>query len=471
MGNEKQRQPATPTVVPKKPSGNTVLWQASDGSMYILTENNFDAVLKAEYGEKYKREIAGLLTKETLNAFLSIIKSVPGEGVAANLAITGVKILAKGVVSTIGDAVAGKEITPGSVSYNIYSELFKLSNFAGGGPVGGEGAIPSALTGAYKYKKFITTKDPGFSKVAIIKFAQTKYSDELIIKGEIGFFSIGKRAEKAVITYVKKKLGHKPGYSETAGKNIEEYDISSIAQNWDGTDLENFDRFIAQGYNIGEASNLVNSRTKGLSYSIDQFKKNFEETEGFFTQARNSMGQKNYELWNTSGKAFQAAYTSPNGVIAAQKIAVGTWFGVSAFCGELLTLPATLGSFVEAGIQGIVGSGIKIGQVSADVVDALGGVKGQGAKEKPAGKIPSQPNTNSFAPGYMGAPFLSFRGVSSVQVTTNDRKDKKTKIGTAQVQTVQRSANKTKQTNTNLVTLPAGGAPSNSGAPIYGIKF
>ncbi len=142
---------------------------------------------------------------------------------------------------------------------------------------------------------------------------------------------------------------------------------------------------------------------------------------------------------------------------------------MAATCGEILTLPATLGSFLEAGIQGIVGSSIKIGQVSADVVDALGGVKGQDAKEKPAGKTPSQPNTNSFAPGYMGAPFISFRSVSSVQVSTTQ--DTKLKKGTAQVQTVQRSANKTKQTNTNLVTLPAGGASFNSGAPIYGIKF
>jgi hypothetical protein len=84
-------------------------------------------------------------------------------------------------------------------------------------------------------------------------------------------------------------------------------------------------------------------------------------------------------------------------------------------------------------------------------------------------KSASQPNTNSFAAGYMGAPFLSFRSVSSVQVSTNT--DTKVKKGTAQVQTPQRSANKTKKTNTNLVTLPAGGAPSNSGAPIYGIKF
>lgn len=465
MGNEKERQSASPVHVAKKPAGQVMLWQSSDGSLYILEKNGaWDRALIAEYGEKWAREIGGLVTKESLNAVISLIKTAPGEGAAAALTITGLKIVAKGISSTLGDGIAGKKLDGGTIVYNIYSEMLKPTNWAPGGWVGGKSVLGKAQNEAYLLKDFITSKDPSFSKLKLPyqEFVPDKYK----IKADIGLFSIGKQAEKKVVKYIK-KLGHKPDHKD--GGDLVEYDISVMAQNWDATDFENFDRFMGQGYSLGESIGYTNSRTKGLSYNVEQLKNTIANTEYFFQESARNMNQKNYELWNASGKSWKAAYNAPNAVIAVEEIAKGSWYGLAAFAGELLTLPATALSYVESGLAGASASSIKIGQVTSDVVDVLGGTSGGKTPPTIVYKAASQPNTNSFAAGYMGAPFLSFRAVSSVQVSTNS--DKKVKKGTAQVQTPQRSANKTKQTNTNLVTLPAGGAPFNSGAPIYGIKF
>jgi|LauGreDrversion4_2_1035121.scaffolds.fasta_scaffold23344_3 hypothetical protein len=465
MGNEKQRQPASPVHVAKKPAGQVMLWQSSDGSLYIIEKNGaWDRALIAEYGEKWAKEIGGLITKETLNAVISLIKTAPGEGAAAALTVTGLKIVAKGISSTLGDAIAGKEITAGTIGYNIYSEMLKPTNWAPGGKVKGTGALAGIQNEAYLIKDVITTKDPFLSKLPLP--GQGRVPKDYKIKADIGIFSIGKQAEKKVVKYIK-KLGHKPDHKD--GGDLVEYDISSVSQNWDVTDLENFDRFMAQGYSLSESIAYTNSRTKGLSYDISQLKTQIENTEYFGQSLARQSNQQNYELWNASGKAWKAAYNAPNAVIAVEEIAAGSWYGLAALAGELLTLPATALSYVESGFAGAAGSSIKIGQVTTDVVDVLGGTKGGNTPPVGINKAAYQPNTNLFSPGYMGTPFLSFRGVSSAQVSTNT--DTKVKKGTAQVQTPQRSANKTKKTNTNLVTLPAGGAPSNSGAPIYGIKF
>jgi len=468
MGNEKQRQPASPVHVAKKPAGDIMLWQSSDGSLYVLEKNttwaNYDRALIAEYGEKYGREIAGLVTKEGLNAVISLIKTAPGEGAAAALAITGLKIVAKGISSTLGDAIAGKEIKAGTIGYNIYSEMLKPTNWAPGGKVKGNGALAGIQNEAYLIKDVITTKDPVFSKWTLPGQKDVPYN--LKIKADIGIFSIGKLAEKKVVKYIK-KLGHKPDHKD--GGDLEEYDISSVSQNWDATDLENFDRFMGQGYSLSESIAYTNSRTKGLSYDVSNLKKTIENTEYFGQSLARMSGQENYKLWNASGKAWKAAYNAPNAVIAVEEIAAGAWYGLAALAGELLTLPATALAGIESGFAGVASSGIKVGQVTTDVVDVVGGTKGGNTPPVGINKAAYQPNTNLFSPGYMGTPFLSFRGVSSAQVSTNT--DTKVKKGTAQVQTPQRSANKTKQTNTNLVTLPAGGASFNFGAPIYGIKF
>jgi hypothetical protein len=465
MGNEKQRQPASPVHVAKKPAGEVMLWQSSDGSLYVLEKNtnyeNWSRALRAEYGEKYAREIAGLVTKESLNAVISLIKTAPGEGAVAALAVTGLKIVAKGISSTLGDAIAGKEVKGGTIAYNIYSEMLKPTNWAPGGKVKGSGALAGIQNEAYLIKDVITTKDPVFSKWTLPGQQDVPYN--LKIKADIGIFSIGKQAEKKVVKYIK-KLGHKP--SNEDGGDLVEYDISKVAQNWDATDLENFDRFVGQGYSLGESIAYVNSRTKGLSYDINKLKKTIENTEYFGQESARNMGQQNYELWNASGKAWKNAYNAPNAVIALGNVAEGAYYGLAATAGEILTLPATALSMIESGFAGLFGSVIKIGQVTSDVTSVLGGTTGGKTPPVVVQKVASQPNTNSFAAGYAGAPFITYKSVSSVQVSTNAATT--VKKGTAQVQTVTKSKKYSNPSPKNYVEV---GPPRPSSTAIYGFSF
>lgn len=447
--NPRQKSQAIPIF--KKPAGDVMLWQAADGSLYVmngLLNGNYawDAAFRAEYGENYGRKIAGTFTKESLNFLFSIIKTGTGESAAVAAGLTTVKILAKGISTSLGDAIEGKKLSGSDVAYNIYSELFKISNLAPGAKVAGTGTLATVQNMAYKYKNFITTADPSFSKKKLLKIDLPTGEKDYLIKGDIGFFSIGKRAEKATVTYIKHKLGHKPGHGEHAEGNIlEEYDISKYAKDWDVVDAENFDRFIKGGFTVDEAVILVSKRNRSdIGAKIQNLKGEVAQTKGIFEAGSESVfvsmnmqwdAAKNY--WNESAKwrADQMIQGDFSGLAN---------LGLSLFHGLAAGVDAVVGSVSwvvgkgEAGSREMIGSGLNIATITNDIGRAVSGTGYSKVINTPitaTGPVTLQPVLQT---GY-NTSTPTFRGINSVQVETNKKQDEKKPTATGRQAVVEKS--------------------------------
>jgi hypothetical protein len=236
-----------------KPNQAYSVFQDSNGKLYVLTERNANAALSAVYGDDYGRQIAGFVTTEALNFGISAISTRTGAGTGEVVGTVLGKIVLKGGSKTIGDAIAGEEVSLGKLGYNVTKELTKPSNFAPGAKFEKpSNKVEEALNVAYTYKygdpdgwwgglqKF----DPSIAKQKI-KIGTQKYGD-FAFKGQIGALSPGKHVEKAVVGKVK-QLFAKPD------ENPEDKHVRKQIDGFEEVDYENLERLVASGLSESEA--------------------------------------------------------------------------------------------------------------------------------------------------------------------------------------------------------------------------
>jgi len=423
-----QRHGPKEAIIPKRPDTNAVIWQASDGSLYALSNSaGFNEAIKAEYGEKWARKVAGIVSKEALDAVFSVVRTNPTAGVASYFAVAGIKIVAKGTSSNIKDAISGTPIDLKTIGANYGKELLKASNYAPTDPFANPTRDLNLNTanGLYKYKKFITSNDPGISKIQLIKIEKINSKQpDYLIKGDIGGLSIGKTAEGTIINFVAQKLNHKP-----KDEQYYKIDLGKYAENWDSIDIENFERFVNQGYTIEEAVAFTNRRDKNLVYDINQFAESFKSSEtNIFTTAKN-MGYNSLDFhWDRflenskkSNNAFAAALANDFKPLAAggRSIVDLLLAGVDIIGIGLLTPFEALGQ----GVQGIVGSAAKSINIVNDLSSAnSAGKKGQ-AITVPPSYIDNTQKIVRVRPDLTPQKGQAVRQVTHAIKVTNERKE------------------------------------------------
>jgi hypothetical protein len=228
-----------------KPNQAYSVFQDSNGKIYVLTERNANAALSAVYGDEYGRQIAGFVTTEALNFGISAISTRAGAGTGEVVGTVLGKIVLKGGSKTIGDAIAGEEVSLGKLGYNVTKELTKPSNFAPGAKFEKpDGKIQEGLNALYAYKYKVASLDPTFAKQKI-KIPTSKYGD-IKFQGQIGALSPGKHVEKAVVGKVK-QLFAKPD------ENPEEKHERKQIAGFEEVDYENLERLVASGLSESQA--------------------------------------------------------------------------------------------------------------------------------------------------------------------------------------------------------------------------
>jgi hypothetical protein len=227
-----------------KPNQAYSVFQDSNGKVYVLTERNANAALSAVYGDNYGRQIAGFATTEAINFGISAIKAGGTTGQTVGL-IVG-KIVLKGGSKTIGDAIAGEEVSLGKLGYNITKELTKPSNFAPGVKFDApNNKLQEGLNAMYKYKYKVASLNPSFAKQEI-NIGKTAFNNGVKFQGEIGALSPGKHIEKAVVGKVK-QLFAKPD------ENPEDKHVRKQIDGFEEVDYENLERLVASGLSESQA--------------------------------------------------------------------------------------------------------------------------------------------------------------------------------------------------------------------------
>jgi hypothetical protein len=228
-----------------KPNQAYSVFQDSNGKIYVLTERNANAALSAVYGDDYGRQIAGFVTTEALNFGISAISTRTGAGTGEVVGTVLGKIVLKGGSKTIGDAIAGEEVSLGKLGYNVTKELTKPSNFAPGAKFEKPGnKIQEGLNALYAYKYKVASLDPSFAKQKI-KIPTSKYGD-IKFQGQISALSPGKHVEKAVVGKVK-QLFAKPD------ENSEDKHVRKQIDGFEEVDYENLERLVASGLSESQA--------------------------------------------------------------------------------------------------------------------------------------------------------------------------------------------------------------------------
>jgi hypothetical protein len=297
-----------------KPNQEYSIFEDSNGRIYVLTERNANAALSAVYGDNYGRQIAGFATTETINFGISTLKGRAGAGTGEVLGTIFGKIVLKGGSKTIGDAIAGEEVSLGTFGYNITKELTKPTNYAVKGFAAPKNSVEEALDAAYRYKYGLTKYDPSIAKQTI-NIKGTKYGD-IKLAGDISALSPGKQIEKVVVGSVKKQLFNKPT------ENREDNHARKQIDGFEAVDYENLDRLVASGLSesqaLAEVTKAKTSRQRlvmgTLKKSVEDMQYNLDANNTFFTnlkhkyEFRNDDPEYREELFDEAKKTIIAKY-------------------------------------------------------------------------------------------------------------------------------------------------------------------
>jgi hypothetical protein len=244
-----------------KPTQDYYVFEDSNGKLYVLNERNANAALTAVYGDNYGRQIAGFATTEALNFGISAIKGRAGAGTGEVIGTIVGKIVLKGGSKTIGDAIAGEEVSLGTLGYNVSKELTKPSNFAPGAKFEApNGKVQEGLNALYAYKYKVNAANPSFAKQKI-SLGSTKYGD-IKLQGEIGALSPGKHVEKYAVGKVK-QLFAKPCPDKEEKHERKQY------EGFGEVDYQNLDRLMASGLSESAAlAEITKSKTSKESIGL-----------------------------------------------------------------------------------------------------------------------------------------------------------------------------------------------------------
>lgn len=254
------RKPSKGTIY-VKPTQDYSVFEDSNGKLHVLTERNANAALTAVYGDKFGRQIAGFATTETLNFGIAAIKGRLGAGTGEVIGTIVGKIVLKGGSKTIGDAIAGEEVSLGTLGYNVSKELTKPSNFAPGAEFNAPNSkVQKGLNALYAYKYKVNAANPSFAKQKI-SLGSTKYGD-IKLQGEIGALSPGKHVEKYAVGKVK-QLFAKPCPDKEEKHERKQY------EGFGEVDYQNLDRLMASGLSESAAlAEITKSKTSKESIGL-----------------------------------------------------------------------------------------------------------------------------------------------------------------------------------------------------------